>query len=89
MNFEAVTPSVASQKVRSVLCMVCDYLVVVSKELCISSKSASDCVKLEYEWLNFSKQLSVTILWDEHRLLILCFVFGLFVLLFIFLFIQT
>ena len=68
MNCAAVTP-IASQKVLCLLRMVCDYLVVVLKQLCISIKFDSHCVKLQCKWLNFSKQLPVTAVWEEHRLL--------------------
>jgi hypothetical protein len=68
------TPSVASQKVSCVSCMACDYPIVVLKELCISVKFASDCVKLQCRLLNFSKQLPVTIVWEEHRLLNFVFI---------------
>ena len=61
--------SVASRKVLCLLCVVCDYLVVVLKQLCIYIKFDSHCVKLQCKWLNFSKQLPVTAVWEEHMLL--------------------
>ena len=41
MNFAAVSPPFASQKVLCLLHNICDYLIVAFKELCISIKFAS------------------------------------------------